>query len=234
MNRQKTLFAYHKHKTKREQMGIRFYAIFTPLRKKGVYYTWEDCQRALAECKTGHSFASYKTMQEAQEALRCGSLKAYKERASKRKLWLEPTAAGEPMVALPCLVVDAACSGAPGPTEYRGVVLPEGNEVFRHGPYRNGTNNIGEYLAIVTGLRWLENNSLPFPLYSDSACAIGWVRARLGACNTHCDDIGPELRQLIARAESWARGPTKDKMASRIRKWQTDEWGEIPADFGRK
>lgn len=212
--------------------SARVYAIFMPLKWKGVYYTWEDCQKALSDCKNGHSFASFKTVQEAQEALRCGSLRAYKEKAASRKIWLEPTSTGEKVV-LPCLVVDAACSGAPGPTEYRGVVLPDGHEAFRHGPYKNGTNNIGEYLAIVTGLRWLESNSLAFPLYSDSACAIGWVKTH-GTCNSHCEAIGPELKQLIERAESWMRGPTKDKMLQRVRKWKTDELGEIPADFGRK
>jgi ribonuclease HI len=208
------------------------YAIFAPLKCKGLYYTWEECKKVLDQCKNGHSFASFKKVEEAQEALRCGSLKLYRERAASRKMWLEPTSTGEKVV-LPCLVVDAACSGAPGPTEYRGVVLPEGYEAFRQGPYKNGTNNIGEFLAIVTGLRWLESNTLGFPLYSDSSCAIGWVKTH-GTCNSHCSDIGPELRNLISRAESWMRGPTRYGMVPRVRKWRTDEWGEIPADFGRK
>ena len=210
--------------------GPRFYAIFSPLKWKGVYYTWEECQEALKKCQMGHSFASFKSVQDAQEALRCGTLAAYKQKVAARKIWLEPS---RDKVVLPCLVVDAACSGSPGPTEYRGVVLPDEYEAFRHGPYVSGTNNIGEYLAIVTGLRWLESNSLSFPLYSDSACAIGWVKTH-GRCNSHCEEIGPELKQLIARAESWMRGPTKDRMLCRIRKWVTEQWGEIPADFGRK
>ena len=44
--------------------------------------------------------------------------------------------------------VDAACSGNPGPMEYRGIDLATGAEIFHFGPV-HGTNNIGEFLAIV-------------------------------------------------------------------------------------
>ena len=204
------------------------YVIFNPLKLRGIYYTWEDCKTTLKQCKgLGHDYSSFKTLQEAQEAAKYGSLNEYKVKKASTKLWLGK-------VQVPCLVVDAACSGCPGPVEYRGVVLPDGYEAFRHGPYVNGTNNIGEYLAIVTGLRWIEYRSLNFPLYSDSSCAIGWVKSH-GLCNSHCDTIGPDLKMLVDKAESWMRGPTAHNLVSqRVRKWETNKWGEAPADFGRK
>ena len=208
----------------------KLYAIFAPRERRGIYRSWEDCRRELDLCRNGSSYASFKTDEEAAFALRCGTLREYKERRNTIKLWMDPVF----KVKLPCLVVDAACSGAPGPVEYRGVVLPEGYEAFKHGPYSSGTNNIGEYLAIVTGLRWLESTSLSFPIYSDSATAIGWVMGH-GRCNTHSEDVGRELKELIARAESWMRGPTAEAIKrARLLKWKTSDWGEIPADFGRK
>lgn len=202
------------------------------MKQRGIYTSWEDCQNALKRCvPPGHSFASFKTLSEGKEALRCGTLQAYKEKKANTKLW----SIGPKIVTLPCLVVDAACSGAPGPVEYRGVVLPEGFEAFRKGPFTGGTNNIGEYLAIVTGLRWLEERSLTFPLYSDSAVAIGWIKTH-GRCNSHIseDDLGQELETLIKSAESWMRLVSSTKMVERVVKWETDKWGEIPADYDRK
>ncbi|KAA6314154.1 Ribonuclease H, partial [termite gut metagenome] len=40
-----------------------------------------------------------------------------------------------------------------------------------------------------------------------------------------------ELFQIIERAEKWLRETT---YTTQILKWNTEEWGEIPADFGRK
>ena len=201
------------------------YVVFAPRSIRGVYDSWVRCQSALRGV-SGTSFAGFKNVAEANEALRCGSLAEYRARAATRKPWIGH-------VQLPCIVVDAACSGAPGPVEYRGVVIPEMYEAFRRGPYHQGTNNIGEFLAIVAGLRWLENTSLDFPLYSDSAVAIGWVTGR-GECNTH-QVPGAELRDAIAAAERWLMLPSSRALAeSRVRKWDTRELGEIPADYGRK
>ena len=216
-------------------MVFKVYIIFAPLEWKGIYYTWEDCKGALDRCRgQGHSFSSFKKLTDAQEALRCGTLRSYKEKKAKTKAWLDPALPADCRVQLPCLVVDAACSGYPGPVEYRGVVLPEEYEAFRCGPYVSGTNNIGEYLAIVTGLRWLEQNTLSFPLYSDSRCAIGWVKGH-GNCNSHLETIGPELTDLVARAERWVHSsPNSRKLTQRVRKWETVRWGEVPADYGNK
>ena len=57
---------------------------------------------------------------------------------------------------LPALAVDAACSGNPGVMEFRGVIADTGTEVFHRGPFVQGTNNIGEFLALVLGLAYQE------------------------------------------------------------------------------
>jgi len=75
------------------------------------------------------------------------------------------------------IAVDAACSGNPGPMEYRGVYLKTGEEIFHFGPVK-GTNNIGEFLAIVHALALLQQKGIEMTVYSDSKTAQCWVRQK--------------------------------------------------------
>lgn len=136
-----------------------------------------------------------------------------------------------PKYIVDALAVDAACSGNPGPMEYRGVFVRTGQEVFRVGPLLGGTNNIGEFLAIVHGLALQEKQGTHYPLYSDSVNAQLWIRK--GICKTTLEEneTNTKIFELIRRAESWLR---THSFRVPIYKWETKEWGEIPADFGRK
>jgi ribonuclease HI len=137
--------------------------------------------------------------------------------------------AGEPLPE--SYAVDAACSGNPGVLEYRCVHTKTGTEIFREGPFRSGTNNIGEFLAIVDALRCLQSDNPAMPVYSDSKVAIGWVRK--GRCGTRHDRTveNADLFRRIEEAETWLQ---THQYSNDIRKWDTGAWGEIPADFGRK
>jgi very-short-patch-repair endonuclease/ribonuclease HI len=127
--------------------------------------------------------------------------------------------------------VDAACSGNPGPMEYQAIDLQTGAQVFHFGPV-HGTNNIGEFLAIVHALALMEKQGITGKtIYSDSYNAILWVRKK--QCKTkleHTPQTEP-LYQIIRRAEQWLR---THAVTVPIIKWETQKWGEIPADFGRK
>ena len=131
---------------------------------------------------------------------------------------------------LDSLAVDAACSGNPGVMEYQGVYVATGTQVF-HYKSPVGTNNIGEFLAIVHGLAYLKKHNLAQPIYSDSVNAISWVRQKLCKSKLPVNDKTQQLWQLIHRAEQWLRS---NSYTTVILKWDTDHWGEIPADFGRK
>ena len=126
--------------------------------------------------------------------------------------------------------VDAACSGNPGPMEYRGIDLVTGAVVFHYGPV-HGTNNIGEFLAIVHALALMEQKGIRKTIYSDSHNAILWVSKK--QCKTKLERTPQteQLYQIIARAENWLR---THPITVPIFKWETKKWGEIPADFGRK
>lgn len=72
--------------------------------------------------------------------------------------------------------VDAACSGNPGPMEYQCIDLRTGAQVFHYGPL-HGTNNIGEFLAIVHALALMEQRGITDKvIYSDSVNAQLWVK----------------------------------------------------------
>ena len=128
--------------------------------------------------------------------------------------------------------VDAACSGNPGPMEYQAIDLATGAQVFHYGPV-HGTNNIGEFLAIVHALALLDKQGITGKtIYSDSRNAILWVKKR--QCKTKLErtpQTAP-LYAVIARAEAWLRA--HPVLQNPVVKWETRQWGEVPADFGRK
>lgn len=131
------------------------------------------------------------------------------------------------------LAVDAACSGNPGVVEYRGVLMPQNKEYFRV-RIEYATNNIGELLAIVHGYAQLQQDRVKLPVYSDSQTAIAWVREI--CCGTPWEEYDERMwktRILVDRALRWLSA-WKDIIEIEPKKWQTKQWGEIPADFGRK
>ena len=127
--------------------------------------------------------------------------------------------------------MDAACSGNPGDMEYRGVYTANGQEIFHIGPMKEGTNNIGEFLALVHGLALLKLKGSDLPIYSDSRNAISWVKKK--QCKTLLTQTAANkpIFDLIERAEHWLQN---NSYTTQILKWETSVWGEIPADFGRK
>jgi ribonuclease HI len=211
----------------------KFYVVWKG-RKTGVFSSWEACA-AQVQGFTGAQYKSFTSRLAAEQALR-GKYAAHVGKPVSSGEWLF---APNPPVA-ESVVVDAACSGSPGRLEYRGVDLRSGKEIFRQGPYENGTNNVGEFLAIVHALAMLEGqaSALPrpgtgttTPVYSDSETAIAWVKAK--QCNTElaADETNAPLFELIDRAEDWL---AEHKKANPVLKWDTKAWGENPADFNRK
>lgn len=194
----------------------------------GIYHTWTDCQLQV-KGYAGARYKSFDTLEEAQAAFAAPPANYCRPAAPRQAL---PPAAP----ALPpgfdgqALAVDAACSGNPGQMEYRGIHLPSFQQVFHFGPVY-GTNNIGEFLAIVHALALLQQQGLHMPVYSDSRNAIAWVRQQKCKTRLPRDARTETLFRLIDRAEQWLR---THAYATPVLKWDTQQWGEIPADFGRK
>ncbi len=202
----------------------------------GIYTDWSQCE-AQVKGFEGAKYKSFPTMQEAEQAFGRQPDEFIGKAAPKTKSVKHVPAEN---MRVPALCVDAACSGNPGVMEYRGVYLldihqngeREEQELFRRGPFPDGTNNIGEFLAIVHGLSllWQQGNDT-LPVYSDSRTAQSWVRQKKAKTKLQPTDKNAVLFQLITRAEQWLQTHT---WHNPILKWDTDSWGEIPADFGRK
>lgn len=202
----------------------KFYVVWKGF-EPGVYSTWEDCLIQTKGFK-GAAYKSFKTKAEAEQALVDGPDFHKKTKNSAVKTPVFPEEVTE------SISVDAACSGNPGKMEYQGVHTLTGAQLFHKGPYAGGTNNIGEFLALVHALAWLQQKKLfDMPIYSDSRTAMAWVRK--GQCNTKLmpNQENKTLFDLIKRAEKWLK---TNRYKNPILKWETKSWGEIPADFGRK
>ncbi len=206
----------------------------------GVYDSWDECQLQVDGYK-GAKYKAFDTQEDAVEAFRgkaedhidllrgiSNHYNAAKSTSSKSKVTATPT---HPAIIRDSLAVDAACSGNPGTMEYRGVYVATGEEIFRLKPMQQGTNNIGEFLALVHGLALLKKQNSNIPIYSDSRNAILWVRQKQCKTRLQRTEVNAPIFNLIARAEAWLRNNT---YTNRIIKWDTEAWGEIPADFGRK
>ncbi|MGE5601734.1 MAG: viroplasmin family protein [Nitrososphaerales archaeon] len=199
----------------------------------GIYASWEEC---LAQI-TGYSGASHKAFdtrelaEEAFRSTRADFLERHPELAEPREGRVQPRLpiAGEFIA--DSYAVDAACSGNPGPLEYRCVHVASGREIFKQGPFENGTNNIGEFLAIVHALALFKKRGVLAPIYSDSENAIGWVRRKKCRTKLARDERNEVLFDLVDRAEAWL---ADNEYPNQVLKWETDAWGESPADFGRK
>ena len=136
------------------------------------------------------------------------------------------------MIIKESIAVDAACSGNPGNMEYRGVYTKTKEQIFHQGPFPQGTNNIGEFLALVHGLAFLKKEGRDItPIYSDSRTAIAWVRNKKVKTELERTPRNEQIFELIERALKWLNSNT---YKNPIIKWETEDWGEIPADFGRK
>ena len=190
----------------------------------GIYNSWTDCQIQIKGF-TGALYKSYTNKKEAEQAYISGPSAM---RSSKSKA---PTSFSSEIITT-ALSVDAACSGNPGLMEYRGVFVGSEKEIFRQGPFKKGTNNIGEFLAIVHALALLKKKGLKhLQIYTDSKTAISWVSKKQCRTNLAFDSENQDILDLIKRAEKWLKENT---FTNPIVKWKTKEWGEIPADFGRK
>lgn len=208
----------------------KYYVVWNGV-EPGIYDSWSACQ---AQVK-GYEGALYKSFDSEEQAREAAASSPYDYIGKSAKSPSQPSASTPASlpeaVVREALAVDAACSGNPGPMEYRGVYLRTGQEVFHFGPL-HGTNNIGEFLAIVHALALLKQKGLhTMPVYSDSRNALSWVVKKTCKTKLPRNAQTETLFGYIERAEKWL---CENTYANPLIKWETDQWGEVPADFGRK
>ncbi len=195
--------------------------------KPGVYDTWAKCQsqiKGFPEAK----YKSFESKEEAEKAFSSNYTLHIGQKTPKQKTAVKNSSKAD--IIWDSLSVDAACSGNPGIMEYQGVDTRSKERIF-HLKSQLGTNNIGEFLAIVHALALMTKNNINKPIYTDSVTAMGWVKKKKANTKLERNAKTEELYQLIERAENWLKNNNFDIP---ILKWDTEHWGEIPADFGRK
>ena len=198
-------------------------------RLTGIFESWEECKQQ-TDGFEGAQYKGYPTRELAEAAHKLNYWQAVKQGVVNREQGIGNKEQGI-SIQIPSLSVDAACSGNPGVMEYRGVDTATGREIFHLGPFEHATNNVGEFLALVHGLALLKQYNKTMPIYSDSVNAIAWVRAKKCRTKLARTEKNIEVFNLIARAEHWLE---ENHYTTQILKWDTPNWGEIPADFGRK
>jgi ribonuclease HI len=207
-----------------------FYAVWKG-RETGIFSSWDDCKRQVMGFE-GAQYRGFPTEAAAREAFKGNYWQSIQAKQTPQTAFsLENIDISTQKPNIDSIAVDAACSGNPGRLEYRGVYVPTGEELFRQGVFECGTNNIGEFLALVHGLAMLKKQGKLQPVYSDSVNAIKWVQQKKCKTKLERNEKNAPLFLLIDRAEQWLA--TND-YPNQILKWETQLWGEIPADFGRK
>lgn len=221
-------------------MARKFYVVWEG-RHPGVYEDWADAQEQV-ENFPGAKYKSFSSQEAAVAAFRkylAGDGVPLGEILIQASAMREQTADKDkkddyrqfPEIDMDGWAVDASCMGNPGVMEYRGVELSTGRELFRVGPFQDATNNIGEFLAIVHALALQYNTGRWHTIYSDSATGMAWVRNRQIKTTLQPTQRNARVFELMKRGLNWLSTHQYD---ARILKWQTQLWGEIPADFGRK
>ncbi len=194
-------------------------------RMPGVYETWSECQDQIVDFPKA-VYKSFKTEREATNAF-LSDPREYIGNSKKRN-----SVAGKSIqYTYPSISVDAACSGNPGLTEYQGVDTNTKALIFRKGPFEQGTNNIGEFIALVHALALYHKSNPNLPIYTDSRTAMAWVRNKKVKTTLKRTSENEVIFGLMDRALIWINTHT---YSNPILKWETKSWGEIPADFGRK
>ncbi|MFC5469270.1 ribonuclease H [Cohnella suwonensis] len=215
----------------------KFYVVWAG-RTPGVYASWAECQEQTNGFDQA-KFKSYETKAAAETAYREGWKKHWGAgKSGTTSAGAKPRSSASPASAeavgeidYDSISVDVGTNGNPGPVEYKGVDTRTGEVIFAVGPIRKGTNNLGEFLAIVHGLAYLKKLGSDKTVYSDSVNALKWVKQKEVSSTLPRDESTKEIWDMVDRAVSWLR---TNAYKNNVLKWQTKSWGEIKADYGRK
>lgn len=227
--------------TKKMKQKQKYYVVWQG-HNTGIYTSWDECKQQVNGFENA-KYKSFENLAEAQTAFENtykNYIKYYPPTLNPNPQNLSPETPPQNHLLLPAhqqpiynsIAVDAACQGNPGLLEYKGVLTQQPQTViFKQGPFEAGTNNIGEFLAIVHALGYLKKQNSNLPIYSDSKTAMSWVKNKKIKTNLIQTPKNEYLFELIQRAINWLQNNTYQNP---ILKWETTLWGENPADFGRK
>ena len=175
---------------------LKFYVVWKG-HTAGVYTDWAEASRQVDGFR-GAKYKSFVSREDAEAAFHGN----YANHVGKAALPTGRSVDGWTALGVDpsAVAVDAACSGVPGPMEYRGVNIATGERLFQAGPFEEGTNNVGEFLAVVHALALLARQGRhDVVVYSDSLTALSWVRARQCRTKLKPTDKNARIFELVLR-----------------------------------
>lgn len=223
--------------------GSKHYVVWVG-KQPGVYKSWPECQAQV----NGYPEAKYKSF-ESKDKAEAAYKEGWKSHWGQGKAAASATsspvrskassygskspqkAAKEQEIDYDSISVDVGTRGNPGPVEYKGVDTQTGDILFYVGPIPNGTNNLGEFIAVVHALDFLKKQGSNKTIYSDSRTALSWLRNKKIVSSLARNASTKQIWELADWALDWLR---TNAYSNKVLKWNTEEWGEIRADFGRK
>lgn len=126
------------------------------------------------------------------------------------------------------ICVDCGQEGNPGKTFFRGVDISTGEVIFEEIIEGVSTNNIGEYVAICFAIR--DRTNPKTPIYSDSMTALTWVKKKKASSTIELSKDTEHTFKLLRECETILN----EYYTTDVYKWDTKNWGENIADYGRK
>lgn len=201
--------------------------------KPGVYENWAECQQQVNGYDKA-KFKSFSSQAEAERALKDGWNKHWGQKKAADKTTVPASERDEAQrsdIDYDSISVDVGTRGNPGPIEYKGVDTKTGEVLFQVGPIKNGTNNLGEFIAIVHALAYLNKQGSKKTVYTDSKTALSWLKKKKVGSSLERTKDTEKVWELADRAVNWLETHQYD---NKVLKWNTEKWGEIKADYGRK
>lgn len=191
----------------------------------GIYDNWADCQKQILGFK-GAIYKSYPTIEAASLAFKLGVVYNVFEKKQNETINIDTLEFSKYKIQN-ALVTDGACSKNPGAGEFKVVDLDTMEEIYLSKTFPNSTNNIMEFLGLVESIK-LAKQLKKLYVYTDSVTAMAWLRDK--KCSTKLKD--KDMLEEINNAILWLKSNNYSEIG--ILKWDTKNWGESPADFGRK
>lgn len=189
----------------------------------GIYESWESCKQQI----NGYAGAVYKSYTSKRLAHEIYKKWLRHEREIRMRHLLEDWCIKEKSIC-----TDAACAWNPWQLEWRWVETMSWKEIFHSEIYEVGTVNIGEYIALLRGMKYLLDRELAERvIYTDSIVAMSRFRKGTPQTDLYKVESNKDLRHVL---EQWHAWRIKTNPCIEVIKRNTKSRGEIPADFGRK
>ena len=152
-------------------MKIKYFYVVRKGRRTGIFTTYAECE-AQVKYYPGAIYKIFSTLAAAEYALKYGWNRSNKMPSNFNNCKVEINVS---LPSSPCLCTDGSKIKL-NSIEYRTVEYPSRKELFRYGPYPNGSNNIAEFLGLVATIRYCKHHSIELPIYTDSSVALIWVK----------------------------------------------------------